>query len=155
MSAKNASATFVQRYAVVIGEQTVDPLEFLARVLVHVPERTHVPTRYLTRIVACILQGSVIAQMLAHLRTAPSPRRPPARLSIDSRTVSPGNLPRVEHGAGASGCPTINANEELVHIVGERATRTRRPKVELVVDSHVYTDSLIGHDRGIRRSMRE
>jgi len=121
---------------------------------VHVPEQSYVTTRYLARIVACILQGSVIAQILAHLRTAPSPRRPPARLFIDLRTVSPGNLPRVEHGAGASGCPTINANEEQVHIVGERATRTMRPKVERVVDSHVYTDSLIGHDRGMRAAKR-
>ncbi len=79
MSAKNASTTFVQRYAVVIREQTIDPLEFLARMLVHVLEQSYVTTRHLARIVACILQGSVIAQILAHLRTAPSPRRPPGR----------------------------------------------------------------------------
>ena len=48
---------------------TVDPLEFLARVLVHVPEQRHVTTRYSARIVACIVQGSVIDQILAHLRT--------------------------------------------------------------------------------------
>ena len=62
MSAKNASVTFVQRYAVVIREQTVGPLDFLARVLVHVPEQSYVTTRYSARIVACILQGSVIAR---------------------------------------------------------------------------------------------
>lgn len=69
MCAKNASATFVQRYAVVTQEQTVDPLEFLVRVLVRVKEQRYVTTRYSAPIVACIHQGSVIAQILADFRT--------------------------------------------------------------------------------------
>ena len=28
------------------GTETVDPLEFLARVLVHIPDKGHVTTRY-------------------------------------------------------------------------------------------------------------
>ena len=50
--------------------ETVHPLELLARVMVHVREHSYVTTQYSAWIVACILHGSVIAQILAHLRTA-------------------------------------------------------------------------------------
>ncbi len=80
------------------GTATADPLEFLARVLVHIPEKGHVTTRHYgwyasrrwatllqqifevdplacptcqgpMRLVAFITQASVIDQILAHLRT--------------------------------------------------------------------------------------
>jgi len=87
------------------GSETADPLEFLARVLVHIPDKGHVTTRRWAallrqifevdplvcprcagpmRIVACITQAAVIDQILTHLRTRaatgaqPGARSPPA-----------------------------------------------------------------------------
>ena len=75
------------------GTETVDPLEFLARVLVHIPDQGHVTTRYYgwyanrvdplacptcrgpMRIIACITQASVIDQILTHCRAHGVPHR--------------------------------------------------------------------------------
>ena len=77
------------------GTETADPLEFLARVLVYIPDKGHVTTRNCgwyanrprgmrdktapatadgpMRIVACITQESVIDQILNHRRAHPAP----------------------------------------------------------------------------------
>ena len=72
------------------GTETVDPLEFLARVLVHIPDKGHGATR----IVAFINQASVIDQILTHLRTRAAyathagARSPPSTRAPASRGAS-------------------------------------------------------------------
>ena len=83
------------------GSETVDPRESLARVLVHIPVKGHVTTRYYggyacrprgMRIIACITTSAVIDQMRTHLRTSPGRFRDYSQRTGPGRPTAPSDV---------------------------------------------------------------